>query len=195
MKRLFDIIFSGAGLVICSPFFILLSLLIVCTSGFPVFYLQKRVGLGGADFSLFKFRTLKKEADKDGLLTVGKKDPRLTVAGYFLRRFKLDELPQLFNVLTGDMSVVGPRPEVRKYVELYSDVQKKVLAVRPGITDYASIEYSKENELLARAVNPEEFYIKQVMPAKLDLNLKYISEQSFTTDLKIILKTIMKIFF
>lgn len=193
MKRLFDIIFSLIGIIILFPFFILFALLIIIDSGFPVFYLQKRVGKNGVDFSLFKFRTMKIDSDKKGLLTVGTKDSRITNAGYFLRKYKLDELPQLMNVMLGDMSLVGPRPEVRKYVELYSEEQKKVLAVMPGITDYASIEYSNENELIAKSENPEELYIKEIMPAKLNLNLKYIKEQSFATDIKIILKTIGKI--
>ncbi|MFI5164027.1 MAG: sugar transferase, partial [Bacteroidia bacterium] len=145
-------------------------------------------------FSLVKFRTMKKESDKKSLLTVGEKDPRITNFGYFLRKYKIDELPQLFNVLAGDMSLVGPRPEVRKYVEMYNEEQKKVLAVKPGITDYASIKYSNENKILSGSENPEEHYIKEIMPAKLNMNLKYIAERGFVTDVKIILKTIGKIF-
>lgn len=133
-------------------------------------------------------------SDKKGLLTVGGRDPRITPVGYFLRKFKLDELPQLFNVLFGSMSLVGPRPEVRKYVDLYNEEQKKVLSVQPGITDYASLDYINENELLAKSSNPEETYIKEVMPAKLQLNLKYINEAGLGTDLKLIIKTIGKIF-
>ncbi len=194
MKRAFDILFSLFGSLILFPFFILFAILIIADSGLPVFFSQKRVGKNGIDFSLLKFRTMKKDADKKGLLTISNKDSRITAIGYFLRKYKIDELPQLFNVLAGDMSLVGPRPEVRKYVDLYSEEQKKVLSVLPGITDYASIEYSNENELIAKAEDPEQFYIKEVMPAKLRQNLKYISEQGFITDLKIILKTIGRIF-
>ena len=193
MKRLFDILFSLTGIIILIPFFCVFAILIIVDSGFPVFYSQTRVGMNGVDFSLMKFRTMKKDADKKGLLTVGEKDSRITSFGYFLRKYKLDELPQLFNVLIGDMSLVGPRPEVRKYVDMYSDEQKKVLSAIPGITDYASIEYSNENELISRSENPEEFYINEIMPTKLKLNLKYIAEQSFFTDLKIILTTIGRI--
>lgn len=193
MKRLFDILFSLIGILILFPFFILFGILIIIDSGFPVFYKQKRVGRYGIDFSLFKFRSMKKDSDKKGLLTIGEKDSRITNVGCFLRKYKIDELPQLFNVLTGDMSLVGPRPEVRKYVELYDVEQKQTLTVKPGITDFASIEYANENAILSMSKNPEQLYIRKVMPAKLKLNLKYIEEQSFFTDLKIILKTIVRI--
>jgi lipopolysaccharide/colanic/teichoic acid biosynthesis glycosyltransferase len=176
------------------PFLFLFSLIIIVTSGFPVFYFQTRVGRNNKDFKLCKFRTMYSDSDKKGLLTVGGRDPRITSAGYFLRKYKLDELPQLMNVLLGDMSLVGPRPEVRKYVDLYSEEQKKVLMVRPGITDYASLDYINENEILGKSNNPEEAYIKEVMPAKLALNRKYIAEAGFVTDLKIIFRTINKIF-
>jgi len=194
MKRLLDVFGSAIGICILLPFFILFALLIILDSGFPVLYLQERVGKDGNDFSLLKFRTMKKNSDKSGLLTVGEKDPRITGIGFFLRKYKLDELPQLFNVLSGDMSLVGPRPEVRKYVELYNEEQKKVLSVQPGITDLASIEYSNENELIARSANPEEFYIHEVMPKKLKLNLQYIAERNIFLDLKIIFNTLGKIF-
>jgi lipopolysaccharide/colanic/teichoic acid biosynthesis glycosyltransferase len=194
LKRLFDIIASLTGIIILSPVFLLISLAIVITSGFPVFYLQTRVGKNNKDFKLFKFRSMANNSDKKGLLTVGGRDPRITPVGYFIRKFKLDELPQLFNVLFGSMSLVGPRPEVRKYVEMYNEEQKKVLSVQPGITDYASIDYINENELLAKSSDPEETYIKEVMPAKLQLNLKYINEAGLGTDLKLIFKTIGKIF-
>lgn len=193
IKRSFDIIFSLIGILILSPFFLLFAILVVINSGFPVFYRQQRVGKNGSDFSLLKFRTMKAGSEKNGLLTVGEKDPRITGIGYFLRKYKIDELPQLFNVFVGDMSLVGPRPEVRKYVEMYSAEQKIVLSVKPGITDYASIVYSNENELLSRSEDPEQDYIGKVMPSKLKLNLKYIQEKSLGTDLKIILKTIGKI--
>lgn len=194
MKRLFDIIASLIGIIILCPIFFLIFLAVALNSGFPVFYLQTRVGKGNIDFKLFKFRTMFTDADKKGLLTVGGRDPRITPVGYFLRKYKLDELPQLFNVLFGSMSLVGPRPEVRKYVDMYNDEQKKVLSVQPGITDYASLDYINENDLLAKSQNPEETYIKEVMPAKLQLNLKYIQEAGLATDLKLIFKTIGKIF-
>ena len=146
------------------------------------------------DFKLFKFRTMYVDADKKGLLTVGHRDSRITRVGYNLRRYKLDELPQLFNVLIGDMSVVGPRPEVRKYVDMYDERQQKVVSVRPGITDFASIRYVNENELLKNTENPEKLYIDEIMPAKLELNLKYIENRHFFKDLKIILLTVKAIF-
>lgn len=176
------------------PFFILIILLIVSTSPGPVFYLQERVGKNGKSFKLFKFRTMFVGADKKGLLTVGGKDPRITPIGYYLRKYKLDELPQLLNVLLGSMSMVGPRPEVKKYVDLYTEEQKRILLVKPGITDYASIEYFNENELLGKSTDPEDTYIKQVMPAKLELNKKYIEQAGIITDFKIIIKTLKRIF-
>ena len=179
--------------MILLPFFIIISLIIIIDSRGGIFYRQVRVGKGGRDFKLFKFRSMVSNADKKGLLTVGGRDSRITRTGYYLRKYKLDELPQLINVLIGDMSLVGPRPEVRKYVQLYNEEQMKVLSVRPGITDYASIEYSNENELLGSVDNPEEVYIRQVMPAKLALNLKYIREQGLITDMKIIFMTLAKI--
>ena len=194
MKRLFDILASFIGIILLSPVLLLISLAVVLTSGFPIFYLQTRVGKNNIDFKLFKFRSMANNSDKKGLLTVGGRDPRITPVGYFLRKFKLDELPQLFNVLFGTMSLVGPRPEVRKYVDMYNEEQKKVLSVQPGITDYASLDYINENELLAKSSDPEETYIKEVMPAKLQLNLKYINEAGLGTDLKLIFKTIGKIF-
>src|ERR1035437_1659267 len=193
LKRIFDIIFSLIGIIILLPFFFLFAILIIFDSGFPVIYSQTRVGRNGINFSLLKFRTMKKDSEKQGLLTVGEKDSRITNSGYFLRKYKIDELPQLFNVLTGNMSLVGPRPEVRKYVEMYNTEQKKVLLVKPGITDYASIEYANENAILSTSQNPEELYTKEVMPAKLKLNLKYIADQSFFTDLKIIFSTLRRI--
>jgi lipopolysaccharide/colanic/teichoic acid biosynthesis glycosyltransferase len=165
----------------------------ICTCGFPLFYLQKRVGKNGEDFKLFKFRTMQINADKKGLLTVGGRDPRVTKIGYYLRKYKLDELPQLFNVLFGTMSLVGPRPEVRKYVDLYTKEQQQVLSVKPGITDFASLEYFRENDLLAKSDNPEQTYIDEIMPSKLMLNDKYIKQQSILLDFKIIMKTILKI--
>ncbi len=194
MKRLFDILFSFLGLIVLLPFFIIIILLIKLTSQGPVFYVQQRVGQHGKDFGVFKFRTMHVDADKKGLLTVGGRDPRITGIGYFLRKYKLDELPQLINVLLGNMSLVGPRPEVRKYVELYTAEQRKVLNVKPGITDYASLEYFEENELLGKSSNPEETYITEVMPKKLHMNLKYIEEAGLITDLKLIFRTVARIF-
>jgi lipopolysaccharide/colanic/teichoic acid biosynthesis glycosyltransferase len=193
LKRLFDIFFSFFGLVLLIPLFIVIALLIAIDSRGGVFYKQSRVGKNNVDFNLLKFRSMKTGADKNGLLTVGGKDSRITKIGYFIRKYKIDELPQLINVLSGTMSLVGPRPEVRKYVDLYNDNQKQVLNVKPGLTDFASIVFSKENDLLAAAENPEEVYINKIMPLKLKLNLKYIEEQSISTDLKIIFKTLGKI--
>jgi lipopolysaccharide/colanic/teichoic acid biosynthesis glycosyltransferase len=162
-------------------------------SGLPVFYIQTRVGKDNRNFKLFKFRTMHADADEKGLLTVGGRDPRVTSIGYYLRKYKLDELPQLFNVLVGTMSLVGPRPEVNKYVDLYNTQQLQVLSVKPGITDFASLEFIDENELLAKSSNPEETYINKIMPEKLTLNLKYIAQQNFVTDIKIIINTLLKI--
>ena len=194
MTRFFDILFSFLGLVILSPLCVIIWLIIVLTSKGSGFYKQIRVGKNGADFSLYKFRSMRKDADKGSLITVGGRDPRITKIGYFIRKFKIDELPQLFNVLKGDMSLVGPRPEVRKYVDLYTDEQKKVLSVRPGITDYASIEYVDENEILGKAENPDEVYVNQIMPDKIKLNMKYIENQSVKEYFKIIFLTVFKIF-
>ena len=193
IKRLFDLMITLPMLLLVSPFFLIIALLIKIGSNGPVFYKQVRVGLNNRDFKIFKFRTMHINADKAGLLTVGGRDPRVTPIGYFLRKYKLDELPQLLNVLFGSMSLVGPRPEVRKYVDLYNAEQQKVLSVKPGITDYASIEYSEENDLLAKSNNPEGTYINEIMPAKLRLNQKYIAEKNLTTDIKILWLTFKKI--
>lgn len=193
LKRIIDFVFSFIGILFLLPFLLIFSFLIIITSGFPVFFTQTRVGKNNKDFGLLKFRTMKKDAHKLGLLTVGGRDPRITSIGFYLRKYKLDELPQLLNVVVGNMSLVGPRPEVRKYVEMYNEEQKKVLLVKPGITDYASLEYFSENDLLAKSSNPEETYIKEIMPAKLELNKKYISEQGLITDFKIILRTFKRI--
>jgi len=192
-KRIFDIFFSFLGLVLLSPFFIVLAVVIKLDSKGGAFYRQSRVGKRGVDFSLYKFRSMSIGADQNGLLTIGGNDHRITKVGAFIRKYKLDELPQLINVLFGKMSLVGPRPEVRKYVDLYSMEQLQVLQVKPGITDYASIEYVNENELLGKSNNPEATYINEVMPAKLQLNLKYIDEMGFVTDVKIIFATLKKI--
>ena len=172
--RLCDIGFSFIGLLLLSPLFVLVAIWIVLDNPGPVFYRQQRVGRNGVDFGLYKFRSMKVGADKMSLITIGERDPRVTRAGYYIRKYKLDELPQLINVLCGQMSLVGPRPEVRKYVDLYTPEQQKVLSVRPGITDYASIEYIDENKLLALSSDPDKTYIEEIMPAKIALNLRYI---------------------
>ncbi|MDQ3192963.1 MAG: sugar transferase [Bacteroidota bacterium] len=193
LKRIFDVFFSLLGLIFLLPVFVIISIWIIFDSKGGVFYLQSRVGKNGKNFRLYKFRTMTTGADQKGLLTVGAKDSRVTKAGYLLRKYKLDEFPQLLNVLKAEMSLVGPRPEVRKYVDMYSKDQLNVLKVKPGITDYASIEYSNENELIGGAVDPEKLYIQEIMPAKLLLNLKYINSPGLGTDIKIILKTIFKL--
>lgn len=193
-KRIFDIVCSLLGLIILSPLLILLALLIVIESKGPAIFRQQRVGKGNRDFILYKFRSMYVDAEKRGQLTIGMRDPRITRMGVVLRRYKLDELPQLFNVLNGSMSFVGPRPEVRRYVSLYNPEQMEVLEVRPGITDYASVKYFKENEILGNSTNPEYDYIHQIMPEKLKLNRQYIQNQSFITDIGLILSTVIKIF-
>lgn len=193
IKRLFDLVIALPLLILVSPVLLVIGILIKLNSKGPIFFLQQRVGLNGSDFLIYKFRTMRIGADKLGLLTVGGRDPRVTSVGYFLRKYKLDELPQLINVVNGTMSLVGPRPEVRKYVDLYNADQKKVLNAKPGITDYASIEYADENNLLAASADPERTYIDEIMPAKLKLNMKYISEQGVVTDIKIIFSTVMRV--
>jgi lipopolysaccharide/colanic/teichoic acid biosynthesis glycosyltransferase len=194
MIRVLDILFSLIGLLVLSPFFVILAIIIVLESRGGVFYKQIRVGKNGKDFKLFKFRSMAVGSDKKGLLTVGENDNRITKVGRIIRKYKLDEFAQLINVLKGDMSLVGPRPEVRKYVDMYNREQKKVLNIKPGITDYASIEYSNENEVLAKSTNPEKTYIEEVMPHKLNLNMKYINNRNVFEYLKIILLTFIKIF-
>ena len=193
-KRIFDIIVSLIGLIVLSPLFIIIAIAIALESKGGVFYKQIRVGKDGKPFKLLKFRSMYVGADKKGLLTVSGRDPRITRVGYFIRKFKLDELPQLINVLKGDMSLVGPRPEVPKYVELYTDEQKEVLSVRPGITDPASIKFRNENDLLAQADDPEKFYIEKIMPEKIKISIDYIRKRNFFTDLGIIFKTVFSIF-
>jgi lipopolysaccharide/colanic/teichoic acid biosynthesis glycosyltransferase len=193
LKRAFDIFCSLLGLIILAPLLTVIAICIALESQGGVFYKQLRVGRFGKEFYLYKFRTMYPDADKKGLLTVGGRDPRITRLGYYLRKFKLDELPQLLNVLNDSMSLVGPRPEVKKYVDLYTPEQREVLNVRPGITDYASLEYFSENELLAGSADPEKTYVEEIMPAKLELNKKYIEEAGLFTDLKIIFKTLVKV--
>ena len=189
MKRIFDVTASGLGLLLLSPLFLIVAIWIRLDSPGPVFYRQTRVGRYNKDFRLLKFRSMRVGSDKKGLITVGGRDPRVTRSGYYIRKYKLDELPQLINVFKGDMSLVGPRPEVRKYVDLYTPEQLHVLDVRPGITDMASIRYRNENELLEQAADPEQFYRDTVMQDKLRINLKYVSDHSFFKDIKIILMT------
>lgn len=191
---MFDIIVSLLALIILIPVFVIISIWILLDSRGAIFYTQKRVGRDNKDFSMYKFRSMHPGADKKGLLTVGIRDPRVSKAGYVLRKAKLDELPQLINILRGDMSFVGPRPEVRKYVDLYNDKQLKVLDVRPGLTDYASLKYIDENLMLEGSNDPEKTYVETIMPAKLKLNLRYIHDQSLLLDIRIILKTIAGIF-
>ena len=192
LKRIFDITLSLFGLIILLPFMLIIAILIKIDSKGPVFFKQIRVTKNGKEFKIFKYRTMRVGSDKYSQITVGK-DGRITKIGSFLRKYKLDEIPQLLNVLIGDMSLVGPRPEVPKYVALYTDEQKEILKVRAGITDYASIEFSDENDLLASEEEPEKAYIEKIMPKKIELNKKYLSEISILTDIKIILLTIKKI--
>jgi lipopolysaccharide/colanic/teichoic acid biosynthesis glycosyltransferase len=191
VTRVFDFWLSLIGLIVLSPVLLSVALIIKLTSKGPVFFKQNRVGKGGVDFKVYKFRSMYTDADKRGLLTVGGRDNRITTVGYYLRKFKLDELAQLINVLKGEMSIVGPRPEVRRFVDMYTAEQGKVLQVLPGITDYASIAYRNENDLLAAVANPEEFYIKEIMPRKLELNLLYIKNKTLKEYFKIIAKTVI----
>ena len=190
MIRLFDILFSTLGLIILSPLFVILYILIRTESKGGAFYIQERIGKDGRPFGLYKFRTMRVGSDTEGLLTIGEHDNRITRIGYYLRKTKIDELPQLLNVVKGDMSLVGPRPEVKKYVDLYSEEQRKVLNVRPGVTDYASIEYVNENELLSKAEDPDRVYIEEVMPDKIKLNMKYLEHYTVHEYIKIIFLTI-----
>ena len=190
MKRLLDIVCSFFGLVFLSWLFVFVALWVGLSSKGGVFYRQRRVGRCNRDFTIYKFRSMRVNSDRQGLLTIGGRDGRITKAGVFIRKYKLDELPQLFNVLRGDMSFVGPRPEVRKYVELYTEEQKKVLTVRPGITSLSSIKYRNENEILSRSDNPEQYYIDVIMQDKLAIELDYLEQRSLLTDIKVIFQTI-----
>ncbi|CUN31383.1 glycosyltransferase [Bacteroides thetaiotaomicron] len=193
MKRIFDILASGCGLLILSPLFLVLAIWIKLDSKGPVFYRQVRVGKDSKDFRIYKFRSMRTDADKSSLITIGGRDPRVTYSGYYIRKYKLDELAQLINVFIGDMSLVGPRPEVRRYVDMYTPEQMKVLEVKPGITDYASIEYIDENMLLEKSSDPHKTYIEEVMPAKLALNMKYIKNPTLFEYFKLIFMTVFKI--
>ncbi|WP_142600809.1 sugar transferase [Solitalea koreensis] len=193
MKRMLDFSSSLIALVLLSPLLLIIAFLVMIDSRGGIVYVQKRVGKENRDFNLYKFRTMYMNSDGKGLLTIGDRDSRVTKIGYFLRKYKLDELPQLFNVLEGNMSLVGPRPEVRKYVQFYSPEQKQVLSVRPGITDYASIVFRNEAELMVNADDPESYYITTILPIKLRYSLDYIKRKSITEDIKIIFLTIFKI--
>ena len=194
MKRLFDIFASGVGLVVLSPLFLIVAVWIKLDSTGPVFYRQVRVGKGNQDFKIFKFRTMRIGSDRGSLITVGGRDPRITTSGYFLRKTKIDELPQLINVLIGDMSLVGPRPEVRHYVNYWTPEQMRVLDVMPGITDPAIIRYCNENELLEKADDPESFYINVIMQDNIGLYLDYVDNNGFWRDLQLIFSTVFAIF-
>jgi len=194
MIRLFDVILSAIALLIFLPFLLLIALLIVFESKGSPLFLFNRVGKNGQEFILWKFRSMYIGAEKKGFLTVGHRDARVTRTGYFIRKYKLDEVPQLINVLKGDMSLVGPRPEVKKYVDLYSPEQRIVLSIKPGITDYASIKYRHENEILANSKEPEKTYIEEILPEKIQLNKIYIQNQSLKQYFKIIGLTMVNIF-
>lgn len=189
MKRLFDIVASGCGLIVLSPIFLILAIWIKLDSPGPVFYRQVRVGRNNNDFRIFKFRSMRVGSDKGSLVTIGGHDPRITRSGYFIRKYKLDEFPQLINVLVGDMSLVGPRPEVRHYVDYWTPEQMHVLDVRPGITDPASIKFRNENELMEQAEDPEKYYIEVIMQEKLKLYLEYVQNHSFLGDIGLIFRT------
>lgn len=189
MKRLFDIVASGLGIIVLSPLFLILAFWIELDSKGPVFYRQNRVGRFNKDFRMLKFRSMAEGSDKGSLVTIGTRDSRITRAGYFLRKSKLDELPQLFNVLVGDMSLVGPRPEVRHYVNYWTPEQMHVLDIRPGITDPASIKFRNESELLEQVEDPEKYYIEVIMQEKIKLYLDYVDNHSLWGDLCIIFKT------
>ena len=193
MIRLFDIMFSGIGLIVLSPLFLIIYILIRCESEGGGFYAQTRIGKDGVPFKLYKFRSMRTGADKGSLITIGGHDSRITKMGYFIRKYKIDELPQLWNVFIGDMSLVGPRPEVERYTRLYTEEQKKVLSVRPGITDWASIEYVDENVILGQAEDPDKAYIEQIMPDKIRYNMKWIENQGIVEYFKIIFCTFSKI--
>jgi lipopolysaccharide/colanic/teichoic acid biosynthesis glycosyltransferase len=193
MIRILDVFFSIIGLVLLSPILFIISVIILIESKGGIFYLQERIGKNGIPFKLFKFRSMAVGSDSKGLLTVGMNDARITKSGQFIRKYKMDELPQLINVLKGEMSLVGPRPEVKKYVDLYTETQRKVLTVKPGMTDLASIEFSNENELLENQENPEKYYIKEIMPKKIELNMMFIENPNLVNYFKLILKTGLKI--
>lgn len=193
MKRIFDIFASGLGLIALSPLFAFTAVWIKLDSKGPVFYRQTRVGKDNKDFRLYKFRSMRPDSDKGSLITIGGRDPRVTRSGYYIRKYKLDEFPQLINVFKGDMSLVGPRPEVRKYVDYYTPEQMKVLSVKPGITSLASIRYRNENDILAQSEDPDKTYIEKVLPDKLAIDMEYVDKASLWTDIKLIFRTFKEI--
>jgi len=190
IKRSFDLLFASVGLIILSPMVVCIAIVIKLDSPGPVFFRQERVGQFGRPFRIYKFRTMVTDAERLGAQVTTGDDPRITGLGRFLRKYKIDELPQLINVIIGDMSLVGPRPEVPRYVEAFHEDYKDILTVKPGITDFASLEYKDENELLKSAENPEEQYLKEILPAKIAYYRKYLREQSIATDIKLIFKTL-----
>lgn len=192
--RIFDILIAIILLILLFPLLLLVALLIKISSKGPIIFSQTRVGKNDIDFTLYKFRTMYTGAEQKSGLTVGNRDSRITGIGYFLRKYKIDELPQLYNVLKNDMSIVGPRPELRKYVNLYTGEQREILLLKPGITDYASIHFRNENELLARQQDPEAFYIKEVLPVKIQLNRRYATERSLRVYFVIIFNTLLSVF-
>jgi lipopolysaccharide/colanic/teichoic acid biosynthesis glycosyltransferase len=194
VKRFVDILFSLGLLLLLAPLFLLIAVLIKSESKGPVLFRQKRVGKNNHDFTLLKFRSMYVDTEQRGQLTIGMRDPRITKVGYVIRRFKLDELPQFINVILGEMSIVGPRPEVRRYVDLYNSEQLKVLSIKPGITDYASVKYFNENELLGKSDNPEQTYIHEIMPEKLHINLRYVQHNTIFMDFNILLSTFIRFF-
>jgi len=193
IKRSFDFVFSIIGLLVLSPILLLIALIIKLDSKGPILFIQGRVGKNNLDFNIFKFRTMHMASQSKGLLTLGNRDSRITKVGYFLRRYKIDEFPQLINILKGDMSFVGPRPELRHYVNYYTEDDLKIFSVRPGITGLASLKYRNEVELLKAAKDPEDYFIKIIIPDKLKFNKEYIKRQSFLFDLKLIFITIIKV--
>jgi lipopolysaccharide/colanic/teichoic acid biosynthesis glycosyltransferase len=195
LKRMFDISFASLGLVFLAPLILCVCVIVGVGSNGPIFFRQKRVGYRKKDFDIIKFRTMYVNSQENSFLTVGDNDPRVTKIGFWLRKYKIDELPQLFNVLIGDMSIVGPRPEVKKYVSLYTAEQQRVLLIKPGITDWSSIEFRNLAELLSRADDPDLYYINHVLPIKLNRSLEYLEEHSLVTDFKIIIMTVRKVIF
>jgi len=193
LKRIFDLIFASILLICLIPVLIIIAIAIKFNSKGSVFYIQPRIGKNGSEFKLFKFRTMYEFSDRAGLLTIGYSDFRITTVGFWLRKYKLDELPQLINIIIGDMSFVGPRPEVSKYVTIYTLQQLRVLSVKPGLTDWASIKYFNENELLATAEDPEKLYINTILPSKIFQNLEYIDNRNFLMDIRIILSTLKRL--
>jgi lipopolysaccharide/colanic/teichoic acid biosynthesis glycosyltransferase len=194
MIRFFDLFFSLVGIILLFPFLLVISAFNVPATNGRIFYLQKRVGRYGKEFNIIKFRTMRPDSDNKSLITIGADDERITKTGLFLRKYKIDEFPQLLNVIAGDMSLVGPRPEVPKYVELYTESQRLVLTRRPGITDYASVEFVNENEILSRAEDPEKTYISEIVPRKIELNMKFISDPSIQQYFKVLFLTVREIF-